>query len=102
MRTLDLKQAAELVKLHPVTLQARAKSGEIPVAKPGKCWVFIEADLLDWLRSHYNQPRQDIGEEGTKCSSNEKIVKIGILNSRSMAEKYTDLLAPITKRPRKR
>jgi hypothetical protein len=34
MQTLNLQQAAEFLKIHPVTLQAKAKSGEIPAAKP--------------------------------------------------------------------
>lgn len=36
MNTLDLHQAAELLKVHPVTLQQRAKSGEIPGTKNGR------------------------------------------------------------------
>lgn len=36
MKTLDLHEAAALLKLHPDTLQRRAKAGEIPGAKPGK------------------------------------------------------------------
>jgi hypothetical protein len=29
IETMDLKQAAEFLKMHPVTLQAKAKAGEI-------------------------------------------------------------------------
>lgn len=54
MNTLNLEQAAELLKLHPQTVLQRARLGEIPAAKPGKCWVFIEEDLIIWLRSLYN------------------------------------------------
>ncbi len=53
METLSLDQASKLVKLHPSTILAKARSGEIPAAKPGKCWVFIDLDLLDWLREQY-------------------------------------------------
>jgi excisionase family DNA binding protein len=55
MNTLTLNQAAELLKLHPQTVLQRARAGEIPAAKPGKCWVFIEDDLINWLRSLYNK-----------------------------------------------
>jgi excisionase family DNA binding protein len=41
MGTLNLKQAAALLKIHPVTLQEKAKAGEIPGAKVGRAWVFI-------------------------------------------------------------
>ena len=60
MKTLELDQAAELVKLHPSTILAKARAGEIPAAKPGKCWVFIEIDLLNWLREQYTSNRQEV------------------------------------------
>ena len=46
MQTLTLDQAAKLLKLHPQTLLQRARNGDIPAAKLGKCWVFIEQDLI--------------------------------------------------------
>lgn len=50
--TLDLKQAAEFLHLHPNTVQERAKRGMIPgAAKPGKCWVFLEDGLRHYLLS---------------------------------------------------
>ncbi|TXF11235.1 helix-turn-helix domain-containing protein [Pelomicrobium methylotrophicum] len=51
MTTLDLKQAAAFLRMHPKTVQERAKAGIIPGAKPGKCWVFLQADLEAYLRS---------------------------------------------------
>lgn len=57
MNTLDLHQAAALLKMHPQTVLQRARVGEIPGAKPGKCWVFVEEDLINWLRSQYGEPR---------------------------------------------
>jgi len=66
-KTLDLREAAELLKMHPQTVRRLAIKGIIPSAKPGKCWVFIEADLVAWLRSRYCQPRQvPEGEEDTQ------------------------------------
>jgi excisionase family DNA binding protein len=53
METLDLEQAAAFLKMHPVTVQAKARAGEIPAAKPGKCWTFIKDDLVYYLRSLY-------------------------------------------------
>ena len=53
METLDLEQAAAFLKMHPVTVQAKARAGEIPAAKPGKCWAFIKDDLVSYLRSLY-------------------------------------------------
>ncbi|MBU0753323.1 MAG: helix-turn-helix domain-containing protein [Gammaproteobacteria bacterium] len=58
MRTLDLPEAAAFLGLHPTTLQARAKAGEVPGAKIGKEWRFLDLDLVEYLRAHYraNQP----------------------------------------------
>jgi excisionase family DNA binding protein len=52
--TLTLEEAARLLQLHPTTLAAKARSGEIPGAKPGKRWVFVEVDLVEYVRSHYD------------------------------------------------
>lgn len=37
MRTLNIKQAADFLNMHPVTVQEKARAGVIPGAKPGKC-----------------------------------------------------------------
>jgi hypothetical protein len=44
MNTLDLQAAAAFLRIHPVTLQEKARCGEIPGAKIGKCWVFVDVD----------------------------------------------------------
>ena len=36
MKTLDLAEAAQLLKMHPQTVLQRTRSGEIPAAKLGK------------------------------------------------------------------
>lgn len=53
MRTLDLTEAATFLHVHPHTLEAKARAGEVPAAKPGKCWVFLDVDLAEWLRAQY-------------------------------------------------
>lgn len=50
-RTLDLAEAATLLKVHPKTLQRLARQGDIPACKVGRAWVFIEQLLLDTLVS---------------------------------------------------
>jgi hypothetical protein len=107
MKTLDLQAAADLLMMHPSTVLAKARSGTIPAAKPGKCWVFIDVDLLDWLRGLYTAPRQDASpptpEDLCQPSSLKKPDQtIGITNLALMAKQYTDLLAPKTKpKPKK-
>ncbi len=58
LRTLSLTEAAALLHMHPEEVRRRAKSGAIPGAKPGRCWIFIEDDLADYVRSFYASPRQ--------------------------------------------
>jgi excisionase family DNA binding protein len=103
MKTLDLLEAAKLLKLHPQTVLKLAREGEIPAAKPGKCWVFIEEDLIDWIRSQYNRPQQDVGQGGKEvCSLEEKTANTGGIDLlRQTAQQYANLLKlPIRERPR--
>ena len=95
MKTLNLEDAAKLLIIHPVTLQARINSGAIPAVKIGKRWVFIEEDLLQWIRSQYTINRQDVSKEAV-CYSKEKIH--GITSSPARDLLYTDLLKPATKK----
>ncbi len=53
MKTLNLTEAAQFLKLHPEEVRRRAKAGIIPSAKLGKRWAFIENDLADHIRSLY-------------------------------------------------
>lgn len=48
--TLTLEQAAARLLIHPETLRERAARGEIPAAKPGRRWVFLEGDLTAYIR----------------------------------------------------
>lgn len=53
MNTLNLNQAAAFLHLHPTTLLKKIHAGQIPAAKIGKRWVYIDVDLTDYLRSQY-------------------------------------------------
>ena len=86
MKTLDLIEAAAFVHLHPHTLEAKARIGEVPGAKPGKCWVFIDVDLADWLRSQYRK------NEGEECRSTNVGASIGA-SGKSAAKELGNLLA---------
>lgn len=48
--SLNLKQAAAYLKVHPVTLSRLAASGRVPGAKIGRSWVFREEELSGWLQ----------------------------------------------------
>ena len=53
MQTLDIDQAGAWLKCDPETVRAMAASGELPAAKVGRAWVFVDVDLIEWLRSQY-------------------------------------------------
>jgi excisionase family DNA binding protein len=53
MKTLNLVEAAALLKIHPNTLAALAAKGKAPAAKIGRAWAFIEEDLAMYIRERY-------------------------------------------------
>jgi excisionase family DNA binding protein len=71
MQTFDIQEAAAFLKIHPVTLYRMAARGEIPAARPGKKWVFLDVDLADWLRAKYRSQASssDSRERSKKCHS---------------------------------
>ncbi|MDP2677331.1 MAG: helix-turn-helix domain-containing protein [Rhodoferax sp.] len=84
METLTIEEAAEFLKIHPVTLSEKAALGEIPGARIGKRWVFIKVDLIDFIRSQYRrQAMQGEPMEITIChSTKEKTPRFGGSRSR--------------------
>ena len=90
MNMLDLHEAASLLRVHPKTLEAKARKGEAPAVKIGKSWLFIEVDLIEWIRSQYRSS----GE--TKCHSTKEATSIGV-SGRSAAKELERLLAHPTK-----
>ena len=97
MKTYDLHEAAQILHLHPDTVQRRAKAGEIPGAKPGKEWVFREEALAEYLLRLETQPRQAAKKELIKCSTN--VVTLGGLTLQRPTGSGLDArLAPVTSR----
>jgi len=45
---LDSAEAAQLLRIHPKTLQRMARKGEIPALQIGKLWRFSASALLLW------------------------------------------------------
>jgi excisionase family DNA binding protein len=91
MRTLDLDEAADWLKCDPETVRTMAASGELPAAKVGRAWVFVDVDLVDWLRSKYNACR----------STKTRTPKTGTPPLRSQASPDLDaaLALPARRRP---
>ena len=97
MNTLNLQQAAEFLKIHPVTLGEKARAGEIPGAKIGKSWVFLEIDLIDYIRAQYQQRALQGGKETLWHSTNAKTRPSSGLKLVSVDEQYNAALGPLTK-----
>jgi len=95
MDTLTLQEAAALLKIHPVTLLQKVNAGVVPGAKIGKCWVFVEIDLIDFIRSQYSRRAlQGEHERNTTCHSiNAKTPLIGGSSSRPAVDRqYSEAL----------
>ena len=58
VRTLSLDEAAAFLHMHPEEVRTRAKRGLIPGAKAGRRWIFLEIDLVEFVRSLYPVRRQ--------------------------------------------
>jgi len=105
MRTIGLKEAATFLQMSPSALQQKVKYGYIPGSKPGKCWVFIEDDLVSYLRSLYSQKQQALlsgcDEEVSICHSTIAVKSGGSISGRQVDSEYAALLGLTTrKRPR--
>ena len=45
MKTLDISEAAEFLKISQYQARTMASAGKLPAAKIGKRWVFVLSDL---------------------------------------------------------
>lgn len=45
--TVDLLQAADILKVHPKTVQDYIAAGALPAAKVGRAWVMLTRDVVD-------------------------------------------------------
>ena len=101
MKTLNLQEAADFLKMTPEGLRIKAIRGDVPGAKPGKRWVFSEDDLAEYLRSLYPsnakllQGAIEIGR--SKIWHSTKEVIRGGLKSAKTEEEYNKALERQTK-----
>lgn len=63
MKTYDINEAAEFLKVDRTTALERAASGELPGAKIGRAWVFLESDLVEYLRDKVRRQTTERREE---------------------------------------
>lgn len=104
MRTLDLKEAAQLLRMHPEEVRRRVKAGELPGAKAGRAWVFVDLDLVDYLRSLYPaawQALQVTSRKESECHYANADQSIGSTFAPPVGSEYANLLGLETK-PKRR
>ena len=97
-RTLDLQEAAHFLRLSPENLREKAVSGVIKGAKPGKCWVFLQSELVAYLRSLYPVASGQVPssgcdiEEVSLCHSTNAVKSGGYGSLVQVDGEYDDLL----------
>src|SRR5271168_1651900 len=99
MKTLNLREAATFLHMHPEEVRTRAKRGIIPGAKIGRRWVFIEVDLADYVRSLYPMRRQALPARNASLESADR--SSGSTSSLGTMREYDDLLRLAPRRRRK-
>ncbi|ACO75605.1 helix-turn-helix domain-containing protein [Laribacter hongkongensis] len=72
MDTLDLQEAAELLKVSDETVREMARSGTILGAKVGVAWVFIKDDLMEFLR---RETRRQTNERRAAVEADAVLIK---------------------------
>ena len=96
-QTFGLGEAANFLRCGEDTLRQLAASGEVPGAKVGREWVFVDVDLVDWLRTQYGQRNE--GRQPCQTSKSAETSTIPI--SRSKARGLDELLKlPTRRKPR--
>ncbi len=103
MRTLNLQQAADFLGVNKETARRRAATGQLPGAKVGRSWRFIEEDLVTYLRSLYaKQASQGVSQRrNTKWHSAKEAKPIG-LGLATKESEYRKALGLQTKFQRKK
>ena len=96
MKTLDLQEAATFLWMNPETLRQKTKAGIIPGAKPGKSWVYVEEDLIDFIRSQYTVPAEQAvrvtRKEVLPCHSTDVIKPGGSASRHQTVSEYREAL----------
>lgn len=83
----------------------KVKSGSIPAAKPAKKWVFLQDDLVTYIRSLYSvsgqTPLSGLSEKKSLCHYTNAVKLGGYAARHPVAKEYADLLAlPTSAKPK--
>ena len=86
MKTFNLREAAAFLHMHPEEVRTRAKRGIVPGAKIGRCWVFIDVDLAEFIRSQYPVRWQALSVKDFTLKTTDRVLRT--------QEEYEELLKP--------
>lgn len=105
MQTFDLKEAAAFLKMHPEEVRRRAKLGKVPGAKTGKSWIFLEDDLVEYVRSLYATTWQALQvtprKEQQSCHLSNAVTRGGSTSLHQQGNEFDALLEQVIKSKRK-
>src|SRR5579872_5410765 len=103
VKTLNLKEAAAFLHMHPEEVRTRARRGLIPGAKAGRRWIFLEIDLAEYVRSLYPVRRQalQVTSQEAVCHLQSAGRSGGSTSPPLGVSEYDDLLRPATRAKRK-
>lgn len=69
MKTLDVQECADFLKINRTHVLKLLDDGKLPGAKIGRCWVFIEEDVAAYLRAEIRdqmRERQGSSEQSAR------------------------------------
>ncbi|MGH6706738.1 MAG: helix-turn-helix domain-containing protein [Sphingomicrobium sp.] len=91
---LTLRGAAAFLKVHPNTIRSQAKRRLIPATKVGRDWRFLEADLVEWIRSAYPEraTAQQGARDGHTMWNSEGLPPLTAPSSQALVERSLDAL----------
>jgi len=95
MQTLDLEAASSFLFASPSTVLELIAAGELPAAKVGRKWVFVDVDLVEYIRSQYSAKQS----KAKSCRSIKEVKSGGFILPVTDAE-LDNLLTPQKKRRR--
>ena len=61
--TMDVKQAAEYLKLKIPTVYSKVSRRELPFNKPGKNLHFLKSELFAWIQAGRKKTKQEINND---------------------------------------
>ncbi|WP_082642755.1 helix-turn-helix domain-containing protein [Legionella spiritensis] len=92
MKTLNIQQAAEFLGAHKETVRRMAARKQIPGVKIGRSWIFIEHDLVTYIRNKYSSNDASQGDHRRLKWHSTKEMKYGGLISGTKEKEYAKVL----------